>query len=293
VDAFIHQPAARTKRVTPNLGEFMIYALLSRPHGWAAISSTFTFEAETRRVMWYLVGTREQRATCPELMDEAADGRCDKVWKATELSRMLVCFQARFAHFAAIADADVATGAADVRTVCMARQSEGGFVAPAVKKEIRDMHNAVRALRWWPEYFAWLHVPRPANFFDMLIAAMRESERLRYHVIRGVRPDRAALQVTRRQQAMRQAREAAAAAAQRLANAAGVPPAEDQALDAWLRARQAAPAAAPLVAGHDIAAVAVAALPERLRLANAPVDGMPRLCNRPGCQNPAVGPSGR
>ncbi len=168
IQDFISYPEARNKNNVPNLGEFILYPLISSKYFWKDISKPFLEECDARCVFWYILGTPQQKGRFPELINENASDRENKVFIATETSRNLVCYQKQFSQFAkllSLYDID----------------SNNGFIPEEMKSKIKDFYKNITSIKSWSEYFHWLEMPNPIDRNAELIDALRTSEENEYH----------------------------------------------------------------------------------------------------------------
>ena len=100
IKRFAQQPDQRVKAVTSNLGEFILYPLLSSHYSWKDVNTAFVNECHSRCVFWYVQGSRQAPGRLTELKTKGAPHRAGKVYDATETSRRLVCYQVGFSSTA-------------------------------------------------------------------------------------------------------------------------------------------------------------------------------------------------
>lgn len=159
VKEFIESRAARNKAVTPNLGEFILYPLLTLgKYQWRHIADGFMRENDTRGVFWYAVGHHNSPAKYPELKQKAAPGRAVKVFDATEISRHLVCYQARFA---AIAESKSMQVPLTTPTAMLPRHAGGAMVPEEVKATLKTLYHEITAITNWDGHFKFLGLKPP------------------------------------------------------------------------------------------------------------------------------------
>jgi len=170
IEQFLKHTNNRTKKQVPNLGEWLIYLLITDKYKWIDVASCFMQETDTRNVFWYVKGNHNNPPKCPELYDERVrQGRVEKVFDATSVSRHLVCFQIRF-----IQDAKKI----DINTL----DEKYGCVPNEVKQSLKEIYKAIIGISNWNEHFKWCGMDSLTNDSrcDQLIRALQLSNQLRY-----------------------------------------------------------------------------------------------------------------
>jgi hypothetical protein len=171
---FIASPDRRAKPFVPNLGELLIYLLISSKYSWADLAQPFIEECDARNVLWYVTGNRDSQAKCPELISEKiVAGRSAKVFPATKVSRNLVMFQVRFSKVAKGLNPDI-------------MDANLGLAPDDLRYELKDVYNLVSSVGTWNAYFDWLDMPAVSERSRdlQLLNALKLSRQRRYH-----RPD--------------------------------------------------------------------------------------------------------
>ena len=168
VQNFIAQPAARSKKATPNLGELLVCTLLCEPGTWDLLAAPFMLECDARNYLWYAA-----RADSPLKRfhnSTKRDGRASQIFAATAVSRNIVAFQVRFAQVAReISDETF--------------EANFGLAPEELRADLRDIYTKVTGLADWDAYFTWLRIPTVPveERTTQLIEAMNESRRAGYH----------------------------------------------------------------------------------------------------------------
>lgn len=170
LEKFIKDPKSRTKTVTPNLGDFLIYLTISDKYQWDDIASYFIQECDTRNVFWYLIGTRYNPAKCPQLKNVNASNRSNLVYRATEVSRNIVMFQVKFSQVA--------------RSLTMETLDSNCGLAPEnLRLDLKNIYNEITKMKSWDDYFEWLNmsIPSVEERDKQLLEAMKLSAQNGYH----------------------------------------------------------------------------------------------------------------
>jgi ubiquitin-protein ligase len=166
---FITNPASRVKAVTPNLGEVVVYPVVSK-YKWEDISSPYLLENDARNFFWYAQGTPRQRGMYPELISPVAKDRVAKVFRATEVSRNIVSFQVKFSRVASSLTSEI-------------MDSNFGLAPEDLRKELKDTYAKVTSFKSWNDYFEWLGlppIPEPVRE-KQLVDALMLSGKCGYH----------------------------------------------------------------------------------------------------------------
>lgn len=168
---FINQPKKRTKQYVQNLGELLIFLTISKKCTWNDIKQFFLEECDTRNVFWHAVGNTKNPAMFPELINTSIiEGRAQKVFKASEISRNLVMFQVRFSQVTKLLTREL-------------MDSNYGLAPDQLRSDLKSTYNEVSKITNWNGYFKWLGLP---NLTDndrslQLIQAVIRSEKQGYH----------------------------------------------------------------------------------------------------------------
>lgn len=168
IENFINGQNKRNKNIVPNLGEFILYPLVSQTYKWKDICDTYIEECDARCVFWYVQGTPSQRGMYQDLKNENAQDRVNKVFKATETSRNLVCYQKQFSHFAKTLSMD------DL-------EKNRGFVPDKMKNKIKNFYKNITSIINWNEYFQWLDMSLLKDRNKELLDALKISKENGYH----------------------------------------------------------------------------------------------------------------
>lgn len=168
---FITNPELRTKSHVQNLGELLILLTISKKYSWNSIKELFLEECDARNVFWYAIGNFKNRALYPELADSSVvEGRADKVFKATEISRNLVMFQVKFSQVARVLSTEI-------------MDSNCGLAPEQLRSEMKATYNEVCEVADWNAYFKWLSLPTitTKKRSEQLAEAVTRSEKQGYH----------------------------------------------------------------------------------------------------------------
>ncbi len=170
LENFIKNPGSRTKNITPNLGDFLIYLTISDRYEWKDIAKYFIEECDARNVFWYLIGTRYNPAKCPQLKNPEAKDRSKLVYGATEVSRNIVMFQVRFSQVAK---------SINLETFDL----NHGLAPEKLRYELKNIYNEIIKMKSWENYFKWLNMPSPSvpERDKQLLEAMKLSAKNGYH----------------------------------------------------------------------------------------------------------------
>lgn len=161
----------RDKNSVPNLGEFLMHLTISSEFTWKDISDAFMGECEARNVFWYGVGTYNNRASNPELIDPNYKGdRVTKVFNATTVSRNLVMFQIKFANV---------TNFLDLAEF----NSNYGLAPESLIAELKNLYSQVVAVKSWNEFYDFVQMPKVSdeNREMELVEAVKRSAQQGYH----------------------------------------------------------------------------------------------------------------
>jgi ubiquitin-protein ligase len=170
IDQFLGNINNRTKTQVPNLGEWLIYLLITDKYKWIDVASCFIEECDIRNVFWYVKGNRNNPPKYPELNDKSVRfGRTNKVFTATNVSRQLVCFQIRF-----IQDAQKI----DIKSL----DEKYGCVPNEVKQSLKEIYKTIIGISNWNEHFEWcgMRAVSEDERCDQLIRALQLSNQLKY-----------------------------------------------------------------------------------------------------------------
>lgn len=165
---FMSSVDRRSKQYCANLGELLIYLLVSKKYTWKDIATVFQEECDARNVFWYIAGTYTSRGKYPELKDTTVlKDRAKKVFDATPISRTLVMFQVKFCQVAKGLDLD----------------TNFGLAPEKVRLELKNTYNTVTKAKDWNDYFKWLDLPLYSEKDrDIQLAnAVKVSLRQKYH----------------------------------------------------------------------------------------------------------------
>lgn len=170
LENFIKNPKSRTKTVTPNLGDFLIYLTISDQYEWKDIAPYFIQECDARNVYWYIIGTRYNPAKCPQLKNVNELNRSTKVFSATEVSRNIVMFQVKFSQVAKSLNLSIL-------------DSNEGLAPEDLRINLKNMYNEITRTKTWDDYFRWLNmsVPSVKERDQQLLDAMKLSAQNGYH----------------------------------------------------------------------------------------------------------------
>lgn len=143
IKQFIEQPDKRIKTHLPNLGTWLVTLSMANDYSWNDVAKDFIQENDIRNVFWYVNGTWNSPAKCPELADEIIVlNRLTKVFNCTETSRNLVCFQTKFMNFA--------------KSLSINQLDENFGITPnEIKKELKEAYNTITKMKSWNDYFVW------------------------------------------------------------------------------------------------------------------------------------------
>jgi ubiquitin-protein ligase len=170
IEQFLKGIYNRTKKEVPNLGEWLIYLLITNKYRWNDVYGCFMEECDIRNVFWYVKGNNNNPPKYPELYSEKERfQRTTKVFDATTVSRQLVCFQIRF-----IQDAKNI----DIKTL----DENYGCVPNEVKQSLKEIYKSIIAISNWDGHFKWCGInPVSDNIrCDQLISALKLSNQLKY-----------------------------------------------------------------------------------------------------------------
>jgi len=170
---FIESPKHRTKSFVENLGELLIFLMISSKYKWADIATPFIAECDARNVFWYIVGNRDTPARFPELTNSSVlVGRAAKVFAATEVSENLVMYQTRLAKIATTLKVEVL-------------DSNCGLAPDDLRHELKDIYNLVKTVNSWDDFFNWLEMPTVSEDTRnvQLLEALKTSESQGYHSV--------------------------------------------------------------------------------------------------------------
>ena len=148
LENFLKDPRNRHKTHVPDLGEWMIYFLISEKYRWSDVAVVFQEELDARNVFWYVKGTARARATCPDLMEPKADvrNRTKRVFDATAVSRHIVCFQVRFME--------------QVQEMSLEQLDHRyGLPSREVQLQLKEMYREIAAIDNWAAHQKWCHYP--------------------------------------------------------------------------------------------------------------------------------------
>lgn len=172
---FKNNPDKRNKTYVQNMGELLIFLLVSSTIKWKDIAAECIAEIDARNVFWYAVGTYNNRAKCPELLNtNAIPDRAVKVFNATEVSRQLVMYQVRFSQVAKSLTTEIL-------------DSNNGLAPMELRVELKDTYKEISKISDLNGYFKWLSLPELTNeqHNARLIEAIKSSERSGYHSVGG------------------------------------------------------------------------------------------------------------
>lgn len=168
---FINKPEKRTKQYVQNLGELLIFLTISKKYTWNDIKQFFLDESDTRNVFWHAVGNFKNPAMFPELVDPSiVEGRAQKVFKATEVSRSLIMFQVRFSQVTKLLTSEL-------------MDSNCGLAPDQLRSDLKSTYNEVSKVTDWNGYFKWLNLPSLTDHERslQLVEAVIRSEKQGYH----------------------------------------------------------------------------------------------------------------
>eukprot|EP00479_Gromia_sphaerica_P013897 TRINITY_DN79_c0_g1_i3.p1 TRINITY_DN79_c0_g1~~TRINITY_DN79_c0_g1_i3.p1 ORF type:complete len:219 (-),score=16.05 TRINITY_DN79_c0_g1_i3:98-754(-) len=163
--------------MTRNLGTFIVYLTLTRPHlGWDDISISFIQEAFSRSVRWYLRDYPRMETLPTELYSEKRE-RLDVTFKATKTSRMLLMFQVYFLN-------NTGRRAGEhPKSLLKAYNKSLGRPSRNQKEHLQSAAKKIMQCGSWNSYFHWINVEPPSQnrLVDLLVNAVRDSKEKGYH----------------------------------------------------------------------------------------------------------------
>lgn len=168
---FVSDSTKRSKKDMPNLGELLIYLTVASKITWNDLAIPFQEECDARNFFWYACGTRFQPAQFQELKNpKVVDGRAEKVFSATVVSRNLVCFQVQFSRMA-------------TQMTLESMNSNFGLAPDMVLADLKGAYQKITAITSWDGYFDWLGMPRvnSADRSKQLVTAVEVSRKNGYH----------------------------------------------------------------------------------------------------------------
>ena len=171
-DAQLHSflSGQRSKKFVANLGELLIFLTVSKKFTWKDLAQPFQEECDARNFMWYAIGNRNNAPKCPELRNRIKEGRCQKVYDATVVSRSLVAFQIKFSTLASGLGLELL-------------DSNFGLAPANICDELKNAYRAITNLSNWSEYFTYLGMPSVSESerTEQLMRAMDISKAQGYH----------------------------------------------------------------------------------------------------------------
>lgn len=171
LNQFINNPQKRSKKDVANLGELLIYLTISEKFIWNDISKQFQEECDARNFFWYAVGNYNCRPKFPELANPSnLNGRAEKVFDATVISRNLVMFQVQFSRMAKQLTLEI-------------MDSNMGLAPEKIRDDLKGAYKQITNVKSWDEYFTFLEMPlvNSTDRSKQLIVAVEVSKRNGYH----------------------------------------------------------------------------------------------------------------
>lgn len=168
---FKNNPEKRSKNHVQNLGELLIFLVVSKTTNWQGIGQAFVGENDARNVFWYAVGNYNSHAKYPELLNtNNIPDRYSKVFAATEVSRHLIMYQVKFSQVAKSLTPEIL-------------DSNFGLAPNELRVELKATYNEIAKVTDWDGYYKWLGMSEVTNEQrnSQLIAAVQCSQKSRYH----------------------------------------------------------------------------------------------------------------
>ncbi|CAG8449547.1 14768_t:CDS:2 [Funneliformis mosseae] len=171
INAFMHPDRKnRLKTSTPNLGEFMIYLLLTKNIPWSRFVACFLEELLSRNVVWFLNGAPELAFL--EKSDYISKYRLEKTFSLSGTSLRLVMFQVAFLKM--------------MRGKEVEMDRKYGYPSDEMSTSLLSLIKVIYAAKTWNIFFDMVNFPLPktnweSKVCDRLINAVKDSEKSGYH----------------------------------------------------------------------------------------------------------------
>ena len=149
---FVASPDARTKKNTPNVGEWLALLLVSKETSWQTAAQAYLTENFERNVMWYLREKKELGNATG--VDEEV--RLSETFRLTKVSRDLLAFQVLFLDIAKPKEMDFAQ-------ISARYDANYGLPTEQMEKEMKDAVKKIKEIKSYPEWFAIIKVPLPGK----------------------------------------------------------------------------------------------------------------------------------
>jgi len=155
VEKFLASDANRSKKVVPNLGEWLIYLILSDVP-WAKVCIPYLEENLTRNVRWLLKPHPKL-----ETIEKApvSEERLKLTWTCGKTSYRLLMFQIHFLM--------TIGRPANVHPKDIAARYDRSYGRPsaAMIRSLQEACKGILAVDYWPEFFDRVRVKRPSPEF--------------------------------------------------------------------------------------------------------------------------------
>jgi ubiquitin-protein ligase len=173
LEHFIQDPSSRIKRIIPNLGEFLLYLAISNKYSWSELSESFLDELMIRQVLWLI-------RKCPELLSFAPSRRTHRLHESFNnnlTSFRLIAFQVYFL-ISIRPDSSIT-----LWKMYDTYNKRLGMARGGTSQELQLECQEIMEMKEYDQWFDRLHIERKTRIEQeqMLIRAIKESERLKYH----------------------------------------------------------------------------------------------------------------
>lgn len=184
ISHFVSHERNRHKQFVPNLGEFLPLLTIA-DYAWQDVREAYVAEYFDRSVLWLVKKYPQFKKQWP---DPAVDKRrAEKSFEGTRVGSRLLLFNVHFLQLVARPEeCSLAEIAARYDRTC-------GIPSDELKDRLSSLCQSIKAVSTWPEFYTAIggDVPSKQQMLQLLIQAVRNSERKGYHQARtaGKRSD--------------------------------------------------------------------------------------------------------
>jgi len=174
---FIDDPNSRTKKVVPNLGEFLPYLAVTDTFSWEDVREAYILECFDRNVKWTVEKFPHLKKIPQVTSPGIVSSRITKTFEAIRVSQRLLMFHVYF--FRNIAKPENTT----INKIKAMYDTLYGMPTHAVKEELQVAIKDILKVDDWVKFFDRIDIPLPSTdqLYSWLCDSVQRSEAKRYH----------------------------------------------------------------------------------------------------------------
>ena len=186
LEEFLKHDSRRVKKVTPDLGELLVWLSISSKVSWEQIANCFLQEFFDRTVMWtldYRHGNHGELAFLES--EEVSPYRMDTTLETTKTSCRLLMFQVFFLRFVGKPKGST------LQSILSQYNNSYGHPQPGVPERLQVETKRIHNVKSWKDFYTRIGLPTPTEekITKMLRESVIRSEQKGYHVCRMSQAD--------------------------------------------------------------------------------------------------------